>query len=146
MIVKIKTFSGETLYIPEEDYLNEVMYSENPNETRPSGAAGGLIGAGLGLAGGTAAGIGLATQSKKYKQAKSLINKAVEGTNATVNKNNWWMTHVSGVKPENLNRLKKIAKAKHGIARKGALAGGALGAAALGTAGYLYSRNKNKTN
>ena len=27
MIVKIKTFSGETLYIPEEDYLNEVMYS-----------------------------------------------------------------------------------------------------------------------
>lgn len=28
MIVKIKTFSGETLYIPEEDYLNEVMYSD----------------------------------------------------------------------------------------------------------------------
>ena len=27
MIVKIKTFSGENLYIPEEDYLNEVMYS-----------------------------------------------------------------------------------------------------------------------
>ena len=28
MIIKIKTFSGETLYIPEEDYLNEVMYSD----------------------------------------------------------------------------------------------------------------------
>ena len=28
MIVKIKTFSGETLFIPEEDYLNEVMYSD----------------------------------------------------------------------------------------------------------------------
>ena len=28
MIVKIKTFSGETLYIPEEDYLDEVMYSD----------------------------------------------------------------------------------------------------------------------
>lgn len=28
MIVKIKTFSGETLYLPEEDYLNEVMYSD----------------------------------------------------------------------------------------------------------------------
>ena len=27
MIVKIKTFSGETLYLPEEDYLEEVMYS-----------------------------------------------------------------------------------------------------------------------
>jgi len=27
MIIKLKTFSGETLYIPEEDYLNEVMYS-----------------------------------------------------------------------------------------------------------------------
>lgn len=27
MIIKIKTFSGETLYIPEEDYLDEVMYS-----------------------------------------------------------------------------------------------------------------------
>lgn len=28
MLIKIKTFSGETLYIPEEDYLNEVMYSD----------------------------------------------------------------------------------------------------------------------
>ena len=28
MIVKIKTFSGENLYIPEEDYLDEVMYSD----------------------------------------------------------------------------------------------------------------------
>ena len=28
MIIKIKTFSGETLYIPEEDYLDEVMYSD----------------------------------------------------------------------------------------------------------------------
>ena len=28
MIVKIKTFSGETLYLPEEDYLDEVMYSD----------------------------------------------------------------------------------------------------------------------
>lgn len=28
MIIKIKTFSGETLYLPEEDYLNEVMYSD----------------------------------------------------------------------------------------------------------------------
>lgn len=27
MIIKIKTFSGETLYLPEEDYLDEVMYS-----------------------------------------------------------------------------------------------------------------------
>ena len=27
MLIKIKTFSGETLYLPEEDYLNEVMYS-----------------------------------------------------------------------------------------------------------------------
>ena len=28
MIIKIKTFSGENLYLSEEDYLNEVMYSE----------------------------------------------------------------------------------------------------------------------
>ncbi len=28
MIVKIKTFSGETFYLPEEDYLNELMYSD----------------------------------------------------------------------------------------------------------------------
>ena len=28
MIIKIKTFSGETLYLPEEDYLDEVMYSD----------------------------------------------------------------------------------------------------------------------
>lgn len=27
MLIKIKTFSGETLYLPEEDYLEEVMYS-----------------------------------------------------------------------------------------------------------------------
>ena len=32
MIVKIKTFSGETLYIPEEDYLDEVMYSNAQNK------------------------------------------------------------------------------------------------------------------
>lgn len=32
MIIKIKTFSGESLYIPEEDYLDEVMYSENLEE------------------------------------------------------------------------------------------------------------------
>lgn len=32
MIVKIKTFSGETLYLPEEDYLNEIVYSENLEE------------------------------------------------------------------------------------------------------------------
>ena len=29
MIVRIKTFSGETLYLPEEDYLEELMYSNN---------------------------------------------------------------------------------------------------------------------
>lgn len=28
MIIKIKTFSGENLYIPEENYLDEVMYSD----------------------------------------------------------------------------------------------------------------------
>lgn len=32
MIIKIKTFSGENLYLSEEDYLNEVMYSENLEE------------------------------------------------------------------------------------------------------------------
>ena len=28
MIIKIKTFRGETLYLPEEDYLEEIMYSD----------------------------------------------------------------------------------------------------------------------
>ena len=28
MLIKIKTFSGETIYLPEEDYLDEVMYSD----------------------------------------------------------------------------------------------------------------------
>lgn len=34
MIVKIKTFSGETLYIPEEDYLDEVMFSDRDKRKR----------------------------------------------------------------------------------------------------------------
>ena len=32
MIVKVKTFSGETLYIPEEDYLEELTYSDSLEE------------------------------------------------------------------------------------------------------------------
>ena len=41
MIVKVKTFSGETLYLPEEDYLEEVMYSDSTNETKKSSGIGG---------------------------------------------------------------------------------------------------------
>lgn len=43
MIIKIKTFSGETLYIPEEDYLDEVMYSNL--EEREFGTKSKLLGA-----------------------------------------------------------------------------------------------------
>lgn len=64
MIVKIKTFSGETLYIPEEDYPDEVMYSngnseelveqkdkEAPLSKKEKAALGTTAAAGLGIAG-----------------------------------------------------------------------------------------------
>lgn len=64
MIVKIKTFSGETLYLPEEDYLDEVMYSsgdseelveqkdkEAPLSKKEKAALGTTTAAGLGIAG-----------------------------------------------------------------------------------------------
>ena len=64
MIVKIKTFSGETLYLPEEDYLEEVMYSngdseelveqkdkEAPLSRKEKAALGTTAAAGLGIAG-----------------------------------------------------------------------------------------------
>lgn len=34
MIVKIKTFSGESLYLPEEDYLDEVLFSSKKNKKK----------------------------------------------------------------------------------------------------------------
>ena len=59
MIVKIKTFSGETLYLPEEDYLDELMYSDKEEEKKSKKSsnkkklAAGLGAAGLTVAGGT---------------------------------------------------------------------------------------------
>ena len=50
MIVKIKTFSGENLYLSEDDYLDEVMYSDmSTGEKVGLGVAGtgALAGAGL---------------------------------------------------------------------------------------------------
>ena len=38
MLIKIKTFSGETLYISEEDYLDEVMYSGHNKRKRSTQA------------------------------------------------------------------------------------------------------------
>lgn len=144
MIVKVKTFSGETLYLPEEDYLEEVMYSDSTNETKKSSGIGGAtVGAGLGLATGAATGLGLVSTSKKFRQAKSLIDKVDIGPNAKITRNNWWGTSVQG-SPRNFDRLRKISHVKNGIVRRGLLGGAAIGAATLGTAGYLYSRNKNK--
>jgi len=70
MIVKVKTFSGETLYIPEEDYLDEVMYSgekmskeerrERIAHALKKGGKAALITTGIGAAAGGAIGAGTA--------------------------------------------------------------------------------------
>ena len=36
MIVKIKTFSGESIYLSEEDYLNELMFSKKNKKRKGS--------------------------------------------------------------------------------------------------------------
>lgn len=57
MIIKIKTFSGETLYLPEEDYLEEVMYSDKEEEKKSKKSSNKKkLAAGLGAAGLTVTG------------------------------------------------------------------------------------------
>lgn len=146
MIIRLKrkTFSVDPNQMTNQELVNSA--TDNKKYKRNNTIGYGLAGAGLGLAGGAAAGLGIATQSKKYKQAKSLVNKAVEGPYARVKKNNWWATSIPGAK--STNRLSKIVKTKHSIASKGlfrgAAVGTAIGATALGTAGYLRGRRKSE--
>lgn len=131
MIVKIKTFSGETLYLPEEDYINEVMYSEPSNEElvkdlnnrkykRNNTVGYGVAGAGLGVIGGTAA----ALRGKNQKKITEAVTKEMMSANP------------SG------RRMSKLANMAGKNAGMGALKGAAIGTAALGTLGYLRGRYK----
>lgn len=131
MLIKIKTFSGETLYIPEEDYLEEVMYSEPSNEElvkdlnnrkykRNNTIGYGVAGAGLGAAAGTAA----ALRGKNQKKITEAVTKEMMSANP------------SG------RRMSKLANMAGKNARVGALKGAAIGTAALGTLGYLRGRYK----
>lgn len=131
MIVKVKTFSGETLYLPEEDYLEELMYSEPSNEElvkdlnnrkykRNNTVGYGVAGAGLGVVGGTVA----ALRGKNQKRITEAVTKEMMSANP------------SG------QRMAKLSKMARNNAKMGALKGTAVGAAALGTLGYLRGRYK----
>lgn len=131
MIVKIKTFSGETLYLPEEDYLEELMYSEPSNEElvkdlnnrkykRNNTVGYGVAGAGLGVVGGTVA----ALRGKNQKRITEAVTKEMMSANP------------SG------RRMSKLANMAGKNAGMGALKGAAIGTAALGTLGYLRGRYK----
>lgn len=131
MIVKIKTFSGETLYLPEEDYLEELMYSEPSNEElvkdlnnrkykRNNAVGYGVAGAGLGVVGGTVA----ALRGKNQKRITEAVTKEMMSANPS---------------RQRLSKLTTMAGKNAGM---GALKGAAIGTAALGTLGYLRGRYK----
>ena len=119
--------------INEEDYLNEVMYSEPSNEElvkdlnnrkykRNNTVGYGVAGAGLGVIGGTAA----ALRGKNQKKITEAVTKEMMSANP------------SG------QRMSKLANMAVKNAGMGALKGAAIGTAALGTLGYLRGRYKAK--
>ena len=143
MYIRRKVFStvidenGEERYfstneiINEEDYLNEVMYSEPSNEElvkdlnnrkykRNNTVGYGVAGAGLGVIGGTAA----ALRGKNHGRIVEAMTKEMMSANP------------SG------QRMSKLANMAGKNARAGALKGAAIGTAALGTLGYLRGRYK----
>ena len=143
MYIRRKVFStvidenGEEKYfstneiINEEDYLNEVMYSEPSNEElvkdlnnrkykRNNTVGYGVAGAGLGVIGGTAA----ALRGKNHGRIVEAMTKEMMSANP------------SG------QRMSKLANMAGKNARAGALKGAAIGTAALGTLGYLRGRYK----
>ena len=143
MYIRRKGFStvidenGEERYfstneiINEEDYLNEVMYSEPSNEElvkdlnnrkykRNNTVGYGVAGAGLGVIGGTAA----ALRGKNHGRIVEAMTKEMMSANP------------SG------QRMSKLANMAGKNARAGALKGAAIGTAALGTLGYLRGRYK----
>lgn len=174
MIVKIKTFSGETLYLQEKDYLQELMYSDEEQQEETLSpkkklskedkiALGAAVG-GLGIAG---LGQGYASKKKRdfFKQAIDHYTHPSD-TNREKAKNaanlEWF------IKSDNsLKKLREDAKfwqenafgpvadykynqAKNLLGRKkGKIARniglGIAGATALGYGGYkLYKHHKNK--
>ena len=146
MYIRRKVFSvavdenGEERYfsinevINEEDYLNEVMYSEEPSNEelvkdlnnrkykRNNTIGYGVAGAGLGLAGGTVA----ALRGKNQKRITEAVTKEMMSANP------------SG------QRMSKLTNMAGKNTRMGALKGAAIGTAALGTLGYLRGRYKAK--
>lgn len=144
MYIRRKVFStvidenGEERYfstneiINEEDYLNEVMYSEPSNEElvkdlnnrkykRNNTIGYGVAGAGLGAAAGTVAAL---RGGKNQKRITEAVTKEMMSANP------------SG------RRMSKLANMARKNARVGALKGAAIGTAALGTLGYLRGRYK----
>lgn len=68
MIIKIKSFSGENLYLSEEDYLDEIMYSSEDEDLPLSNKDK----AKLGMLGAT--GVGLATAGTGHLVRRSGVN------------------------------------------------------------------------
>ena len=144
MYIRRKVFSvaldesGEERYfstneiINEEDYLNEVMYSEEPSNEelvkdlnnrkykRNNTIGYGAAGAGLGLSVGTA----VALRGKNQKKITEAFTKELMSANP------------------GRQKLSKLANKAGKNAGKGALKGAAVGTAALGTLGYLRGRYK----
>ena len=85
MIVKIKTFSGETLYLPEEDYLDELMYSDKEEEKKSKKSSNKKkLAAGLGAAGLTVTGGAIGHHLGKKKDVS--VHKAYVGEELKKNK------------------------------------------------------------
>ena len=157
MIVKIKTFSGENLYLSEEDYLDEVMYSDKLSKEEK--IALGIGGAGAAVGAGSAG-------YRQWLAHKILKNPGIVDAETTrlansygdakfmdkVNRRRRVLTGLDARKLKDIEAMqlaegKKIGKnaMKAGkLGRYGAIGGAAVGAAGLGTAYALSKRDKKR--
>ena len=151
MIVKIKTFSGETLYLPEEDYLEEVMYSAEmiPEEKVSRDATSNkkykrnnTVGYGtLGAIGGLIAGNTIAKNTNTVKDIREAVKRERKIVQRdTANGSVDALNHAA----QRTKYIKNLEKRKGKIIKRGNLIGTAVGAGVLGTLGYLRGKQKQK--
>ena len=150
MIVKIKTFSGENLYLSEDDYLDEVMYSDKLSKEEKIALGIGGTGAAVG-AGSAGYRQWLAHKAlknnldefvaKEYKDAK-FMKKANLRKQALLQLDSAPFKDLATEEFANGKRISKNAYKAGKLGRYGAIGGAALGVAGLGTAYALSKRNK----
>jgi len=142
MIVKIKTFSGESIYLDEEQYLENLYSSKDPSEMTDeellgkknhSGKKGAMRGALAGFTGGTIIGsIGSSRELKRGNLALWEKYKNKRGNGGVSPNGRKW----AAINEGRVNNYKSAIKGVAATAAAGTL-GGAI-------RGYVQGRKKSK--